>query len=273
VPTSYRQNQGVFRVDEERPPSVLRRRGVNAFALFAGLAVAVMFHGLAAAILVFASTLGGGASAAAAAALEEAPEELPPEVQFVDARMLKLGSERDRRRLPTKLRQSATTGAPEPASTPTKNAERVRRDPEQQRAQNPTIEDIMARAGELSEQDRVREVEGDARGVEGGTDTEADDRQAYFGRLVAFFRRGFIVPPSIPDDQRRSLRSVVRVQISSGGIVESYQAGPSGNAEFDTGVRMRMDQAVGARVPEPPTPELRAEIFGSTVPFQMTPPR
>jgi outer membrane biosynthesis protein TonB len=65
---------------------------------------------------------------------------------------------------------------------------------------------------------------------------------------------------------------VARVEITADGRVGSHSLQSSGNPEFDQAVRLRLDQAQGSRIPEPPE-ERRSQIYGNTLPISFVPPR
>lgn len=268
---AYRTNRRLHVTEAD-----LKRRGrvwgLSPLAVIGGLIMCGAFHLFIGVVLIVASLVGGGASAAAAERAEDLPEE-PVEVIMIEGRMLKLGGSRDERRLPTKMRETVTTGQRRLSKVPTRDAVRVDREEPETPAENPQLEDLIQRAGEESEREVVRDLEGDVRGVEGGMDTEATDEQAYIGRLQAFFRRGFQMPPGIPEEERGSLRAAVSVTIGPDGTVQSFNVSSSGNSDFDRAVHMRLDQARGARVPDPPSDAVRQRVWGRSINFAMVPPR
>ena len=261
-----------------RSTDLRRGRGGQSFdplALVFGLALAGAFHGLLGGLLVVATMMGGGASAAAAERTPSTDER--PEVEFIEAKLVRLGREFQPREMPNKLRPTRSTGPRRLARTPNKNAERVRRDPDETPTPENAVEDILARLGQsASEQARIAEEserEGDPRGVEEGTETSGNEEQMYRGLLYVFFRRGFTIPSSISETDRAGLRAVVSVRSSGSGVVEGFELRSSGNAEFDQAVRLRMNQAVGAMLPTPPNDELRSQFFGASFPVSFSPPR
>jgi TonB family protein len=222
--------------------------------------------------------------------------EVPP-VPVVEARFVRFGAPPDPRRMPDRYVPSAAT-APPPSATDVvgevpadavPGAEPLPTDgtglraptdaqpaltAEQRAAQ--AREDLLNRLGDSAAataefaEPRVRE--GDAEGIAEGT-AERGEADIYPGRLYTYFRRGWDVPTSIPDEELRTLRCRVRVDITADGRVGSAQlAGSSGNAEFDASVRQRLSQAVGAALPPPP-PDEAERYLGSAVTITFTPPR
>ncbi len=200
-----------------------------------------------------------------------------PMIEFVEARLLRLGREFHPREMPNRLRATRSTGPAPLARTPTKQAQRVRREPQEVPTPANAVDDLIARLGQsASEHARIAEEserEGSLEGVEEGTETEGNAAQAYRGQLYMFFRRGFQMPTSISEQERHGLGAVVMVRSSPSGVVEGFDLRSSGNAEFDQAVRLRMSQAVGSPLPTPPTPELRDEFFGASFPIRFSPPR
>jgi hypothetical protein len=123
----------------------------------------------------------------------------------------------------------------------------------------------MARIAAAAEQ------EGDPEGIEEGT-VSREEGDIYRGQIYAFFRRGLQRPTTIADSEIRGLRAVVRVETSPDGRIVGYEIRSSGNADFDQAVRLRMDQAQGSRLPDPPD-EVRDQYYGVTFNISVSPPR
>src|SRR5688572_26930366 len=105
----YRTSARPLRVSEADLKHRGRRWGLSPLAIVGGLVMMGAFHLFVAVVLIVASVMGGGASAAAAERAIETPEE-PVDVLFIEGRMLKLGTPRDQRRLPTKMTETVSTG-------------------------------------------------------------------------------------------------------------------------------------------------------------------
>ncbi len=257
---------------DDRPPTLLRRRPPDLAAVVLGLVTAAGSHLLLVGVLFLIGVVFG-TSALAREEAPPAPDE-PTEVQFVQAKLVKLGRQFDPRELPNRMREARTT-APRRSEVPTKHSKRVRLEDAGVVASD-AVEDMLARLGtradELARISRAAEQEGDPEGVREGTATR-EEGDVYISQLYAFFRRGFqFETGGYTTEELRSMRAVVRVRISADGRVEGYDLRSSGNAEFDHAVRLRLDQAEGARIPEPPE-ERRGEIYGNAIPISFVPPR
>lgn len=225
-------------------------------------------------------------------------EELPP-LEFVEARFVRLGSEPEPRRLPSHYIPSAATStqpvvsplpgegeapvdatatpenplppdptgtrAPSQANTSTANTQTV----DARQALLDRLGDSAEATAELA-QPRFRE--GDAEGIAEGTETRATG-DVYRGRLYSFFRRGWLVPTSIPASELRGLACSVAIEITSDGRVGGFSiTRSSGNDVFDSSVRQRLNQAVGAALPPPPE-DVADDYLGRSIPFRFVPPR
>lgn len=256
---------------DNRPPSLLGHRTPDPVALIGGLAVAVGAHVLFAGALLLMGLIFG----TEVLAREEPPEpEQPTEVRFVQAKLVKLGRQFDPRELPNRRREARTT-APRRDRTPTEHSKRVRA-PDAGVEPEVAVEDMLARLGtradEMARLARAAEQEGDPGGVEEGTATR-EEGDVYISQLYSFFRRGFqFESGSYTNEELRGMRVVARIQISPDGRVADYTIRSSGTPEFDHAVRIRLDQARGARIPEPPE-ERRDEFYGNTIPISFVPPR
>lgn len=235
-----------------------------------GILTSLAFHGGLVMLLLLVSMTSGSADETRSARKE------PTVVQFVDAKLVRLGREFRPREMPNKIRATRSTGPRAQAETPSTARQRAPRR-EEPDAPPDSVDDLLTRLGQsAADQARIAEAserEGHEGGIEEGTETTGNDRQLYQSQLYRFFRRGFQMPSSIPDSERQGLRAVVRVQSSAGGIVESFNVVSSGNAEFDQAVRLRMGQAQGATLPAPPSDEIRDEFFGATFQVSFSPPR
>ncbi len=247
-----------------RPPSLLTRRTVPLTAAFFGFLFTCLAHGVFAVFLVLATI-----AMAKENAEEARPEEIPPpQVNFIDARLVKLGRQFDARELPNRR-------VPQQSTAPTENTRgfsKVRNLPPDASVRPPdSVEDVLTRLGTSAEtQARLQQIydqEGDEQGVQEGTATR-EEGDIYAGTLYGIFRRGWTVPPTIPEEELRTLSSNVTVTISAEGSVTSFDiTNPSGNADFDLSVRQRLDNLVGSQLPEPPEEE-RARYWGQTVGFR-----
>jgi hypothetical protein len=245
---------------------------MSPLAIVVGFVTMVGLHVFLAIVLVAVTAVSLDQAARAEQARAMFEEE-PPEVEFIEAKLIKLGRQFDPRELPNRIREARTTAPNQPSDVPRHGADRVQRP---DAGPLDSVQDLVSRLGsradELAQLARAAEQEGDPDGVAEGTHSR-EEGDLYPTYLYGFFRRGFQMPTSITDEERRGLAAVIRVQTSPAGIIEGYDiTRTSGNADFDQAVRLRLDQAVGSQLQEPPE-EDRARYFGTSFPIRMTPPR
>jgi len=102
---------------------------------------------------------------------------------------------------------------------------------------------------------------------DGGLDKLVEGQ--YLGRLIGFFKRGFVVSGlGLPPDQIKALGVGVSVTLSGDGTVVAFTVGSSGNATFDAAARSAMQGKVGSQVPPPP--EDRPDLKRTSLSFTMT---
>jgi hypothetical protein len=256
-----------------RPPTLLRPKPPSPLAIGAGFLTVVVVFGSVGAFLALVALFTFGRMIDEAEE-RRAAEEAPREVEFVEAKLVKLGREFDPRELPNRIRRAKSTGQQAPSEIPTKRRRRVSRpdDP----APSEAYEDLLRRIGSSIDREAAiasaAEQEGDPEGVPEGTATR-DEGDLYRTRLYAFFRRGLNRPGTITDEELRGLSATVAITTDTAGIIVRYSlARPSGNQEFDQAVRLRMDQAVGSAIPAPPEDE-RDNYLSATFNIRVTPPR
>lgn len=258
----------------DAPKSLFQPEPANPMAALGGvvtLGAVSASTGLLGAVMMGMSIFGfqcePDAALLATAQDEKAPEE---SFEYVETRFVKLGTTYRKRALPTKLKVG---GAPAPgggAREPGLRRQVADAGVEGEGTSN-ILDALAGRAGDVAGEGKAKRGVGSPDGISSGTATE-EDGDIYRGKLYVFFRRGFTLPPSLSRDEAKGLRATVRVTISENGRVESYTLGSSGNREFDQAVRLRMEQALGSKLPEPP-PEVRSDFFGRTLPVGFTPPR
>ena len=256
---------------DQRHDTTLRHGPVNTSALAGGIVTVLLAYG-ALILVAWVTHQVSQLDESEGAALPGEPDE-PPTVHFVQAKLVKLGRQFDARELPNRLRDARTTAAQQPSEVPRHGARRV---PRPDAGPMNAVDDLLTRLGNRADEHAriayAAEQEGDPDGVEEGTATR-DEGDLYRTYLVGFFRRGFQMPTSIPDDEARNLRATVQIQTSPGGTIEAgVIVRPSGNADFDQAVRLRVGQAVGSVLRDPPDDE-RAQYFGTRFPIAMRAPR
>ncbi|MFO0550343.1 MAG: TonB C-terminal domain-containing protein [Polyangiaceae bacterium] len=91
----------------------------------------------------------------------------------------------------------------------------------------------------------------------------------YQGRLISFFKRGFVVNGLglAPEDIKKLVVSA-SVTISDDGTVTGFTLGSSGNPTFDAAARAQLQAKVGQQIPPPP--EDYPELKQSALSFSMT---
>ncbi len=263
-----------FGVDprDQRPATAFHAGRVSTLAIVIGALTMLGSHIFLAVVLLVVTAFSLDQSARAEQA-REMFEEQPPEVEFVEAKLIKLGRQFDPHELPNRIREARTTAPPQPSDIPRQGADRVRRpDAGPLDSVNDLVARLGTRADELAHIAQAAEQEGDPDGVAEGT-VDRDEGDVYRTYLYGYFRRGFTMPTSITDEERHGLAATVRVQTSPAGIIEGFTiASASGNSDFDQAVRLRMDQAVGSQLRDPPDEE-RNTYFGTSFPIRFSPPR
>jgi len=220
--------------------------------------------------------IGIGASLGADAitdSQEDDDEELILEEEdVIEARFVRLGIDFEDE-LPNRVVPVQSTVTPQPTSVPTEDTPQQAEEREEVEEDLPpdTIEDLLTRIderAELFEEIAERQVvEGDPDGLEEGTETTATEGDLYRGRLYSFFRRGWTVPVTIPDDVRRELLATVRVQIGQNLEIVSFRiVSESGNALFDDSITQQLTrlQAADQHIPPPPE-EVADQYIGQSV--------
>ncbi len=196
-----------------------------------------------------------GAAQAAFAPDEEAPPVIEEEV--IAARFVRLG--RDfQDELPNRFVPQAAT-APSDAVALSENPDEPQ--PERPRRERPpdalerSLDNLLERSDLFAEEAEAREMEGNPDGIEEGTETEATDGDVYAGQLYAFFRRGWTVPTTITEEERRGLSVEATINVAENlQIVTCRLRGSSGNADFDQSVIAQIERlrANNVAIPEPP---------------------
>lgn len=100
-----------------------------------------------------------------------------------------------------------------------------------------------------------------------GTNKDIQSAQ-YQGKLISFFKRGFMVSGlGLPPEEISKLSVSVTVSLSGDGVVQSFSMSSSGNATFDGAARSSLQGKVGQQVPNPP--EDRPELLRTSLSFTM----
>lgn len=238
------------------------------------------------AVVLFPLVVGG--VAAAVGALTASAEDEVETYEVIETRFVKLGKP-DPKLLPSNLAptpEPAKNSVPPPAEEPEPVAEPAPVAPvekpvpseEPDTKEKPTesaddlLDQLTQNADAIASSARAPDREGHEEGIAEGTETEANEN-LYIGKLYAYFRRGWEVPTHIAEDELKKLMCKVDVAITNDARVGSYKViKPSGNDAFDRSVELRLSQAEGATLPEPPD-DVAARFLGKTITLRFTPPK
>ena len=197
----------------------------------------------------------------------ETPPELPPVDNVVQARFVQLGEVLDPNELPNRQVPIMRTDTPDPQHAPSleENPTPPIERPLEPR-QRDSVDDAMRRLSEdaqvFAEREEARVREGDPEGIEGGTERTGTEGDIYRGRLSLFFRNGWSVPTTIPDEVVRELVATVIVDIADDTRITGFRLGrSSGNADFDQSVEAQLTRITQAASNIPPPPEEVAAQF------------
>ncbi len=252
-----------------RPRSLLDRQAIDARSLVTGTLVAGFIHivlpASVAAILGVATVIGVSLTS-------DAPPELAPIDNVVQARFVQLGEVLDPHELPNREVPILRTDTPDPQHAPSldENPPPPMERPLEPRQRN-SVDDALRRLSEdaqvFAEREEARVREGDPEGIEGGTERTGTEGDLYRGRLNAFFRRGWSVPTTIPDEVVQELVAVVVVDIADDTRITGFRiARTSGNADFDQSVDAQLTRISQAESNIPPPPEeVAAQYLGRQV--------
>lgn len=236
-----------------RPPTLLRTSGTSPRMLIGGALFTVGAHlivpGGVALVLSLLSVVGVG---------EERVAPLVEERHVVAARFVRKGELPDPNKMPNRRVPRKST-APDQATAISKNE-----NPEPPKPQDAGVrppdpeEDLLTTLGDraqaFAELAPERPVEGDPNGEEDG-DTEAREGDVYLGQLTAFFRRGWMVPTTLGEDELRGRVAKVEVEITRDMHVGAFEISDgSGLPLLDQSVLDRLTQLreLGTTLPEPP---------------------
>jgi len=241
-----------------RPPSLLRRRRLDARTIAGGLFFVLLAHllvpGAFASLLALISASGLGAT----------PREIKDD-HVVEAHFVKMGKKPDPKKIPShKVPPKPTAPQPGVAVSKRDNPPKPKK-PDQPRVTEDVLSRLGDRAQTLAEIEKQQEQEGDPEGIEDGTADTAREGDLYRGQLVAFFKRGWTIPTTLDDTSKRVTR--VRVEITEDCHVGAYRVvQSSGDPLFDQSVRDRLEElhTLHTTLPEPPT-TVRNQFLGNEI--------
>jgi hypothetical protein len=247
-----------------RPRSLLDWQLPGPRELAAGATAALVVHVAIPGVVA----LVVGLFALAGVSLIAEPERPEPVIDdVVQARFVQLGEILDPNELPNRLVPILRTDTPDPQHAPSLDENPpppAERPPEPR--QRDSVDDALRRLSEdaqvFAEREEERVREGNPEGVEGGTEREGTEGDIYRGRLSVFFRQGWSVPTTIPDEVVSELVTYVVVEIASDTRILGFriQRG-SGNADFDESVNAQMTRLIQSGTNIPPPPEEIADQY------------
>lgn len=190
--------------------------------------------------------------------------------EVISARFVQKGRVLDPNELPNRRVPQLSTAVPDDlvvSKAPRERRPRPDAGPPPPNATADLLQRLGDRAQVFAEIAEQRELEGDPDGIEEGTETIARAGDLYAGRLYSLFRRGWTVPTTIDDEEKRGLRTSVTIDIGQDMRVTGFRVvGPSGNPLFDQSVadRIQQVQESNTNLPDPPE-EIAADYVGRTI--------
>jgi hypothetical protein len=245
--------------EDFRPPSQLGRKLLDGKMALGGVLVALGAH-------VLVPGLIAGMVALLAATGQGAAPRVIPEDHVVEARFVKLGKPLDPHKIPNRKVPVKTT-APLPGVAVSKNEDPPKvKKPDAgtpKHAEDNPLTQLGDRAKAFAEIAKRQEQEGDPRGIEDGTETQAKAGDLYRGQLVMFFKRGWTIPSTLGDTSHLTTRASVEITPDRHIGLHSL-AKSSGEALFDQSVEDRFNElrSLGTTLPEPPA-EVRSQFQGT----------
>lgn len=238
--------------------------GLDVGSLLSGLVVSVGFN-----LIVPLSIVGVGLAlnVASESITDEEQERLLEEEDIIEARFVTLGRDFEEE-LPNREVPLLDTAPRQAAEVPTDQTPVEARDPEEEQeippdaVEDELIRDVLNRSQVFAEIAEEREREGSPDGIEEGTEREGTEGDIYRGRLYSFFRRGWTVPTTIPQEEKEQLQAVVNIQIGQDlGIVSFEIARESDNPLFDQSIIEQLTRLQAGDQHIPPPPEDQADQF------------
>lgn len=251
-------------IANERPPSLLSKRPIDATTFTLGFLVAVGAH-----VLIPLFVLGSQwLLVVLGLAIPVSEREHPKTVDVIAAEFVRLGKPFDPRKLPSrkvppiaKRKPDGVVVSPDAKEHPEKKEEEKEKPREHEKA---ALDNLIDRTREFAE-DVQYEQEGDPNGLREGTATTAKEGDIYQGQLVLFFRRNFTVNNMVQDPDK--LVAVAAIDITDDGHLRDVSIVRSSNDPlFDNDVLSSVQALIqsGATIPEPP-PDLSSTYYGKTI--------
>jgi hypothetical protein len=251
-------------IANERPPSLLSKRPIDAGTFTLGLLVAIAAHVGIPLIVLGSQWL----LVALGLAIPVSEREHPKMVDVVAAEFVRLGKPFDPRKLPSrkvppiaKRKPDGVVVSPDAKEHPEKKEEEKEKPREHEKA---ALDNLIDRTREFAE-DVQYEQEGDPNGLREGTATTAREGDIYQGKLVLFFRRNFTVNNMVADPEK--LTAIAAIEILDDGRLKAVEIfKTSGDPLFDNDVLSSVQALIqsGASIPEPPA-DLTSTYYGKTI--------
>jgi protein TonB len=251
-------------VRNERPPSLLAKKPIDASQIALGLLVAIGAHVAIPAFLLASQWL----LVLLGIAIESSQKPPPPGPSVIAAEFVKLGKPFDPTKLPNRKVPPIAKRKPDGVVVSKDAQEQPEKKEEEKKPEKDTqaslLDNLVERSKDFAEDVEPLEEEGDPNGIKEGTATEAKAGDIYRGQLAIFFRRNFSVPNVVQNPEKK--RVIVAVVIASDGALRSAEVSrTSGDPLFDQAALDAVDALIraGATLPEPPA-DIRDQFYGTT---------
>jgi TonB family protein len=249
---------------DERPPSLLDKRPIEAGTIVLGVLAVVAAHVLFP-LLVVASQWLLVYLGLAIASDDRVRPTVPDNV--IAAEFVRLGKPFDPTKLPSRKVPPVAKRRPDGvvvSKDPREQQEKPEEKKEKTEAETSMLDNLVDRTKEFAE-DVEYEQEGDPNGLREGTATSAREGDIYRGQLALFFQRGWTVPNTLPNPDK--LKCLLSVRVADDGQLEAVEiAKSSGDPVFDQSAIDAVEALIRARavLPEPPADQ-REAFYGTTL--------
>lgn len=196
----------------------------------------------------------------------EAAQKPPPPPSYVVAKLLRLGKQRDEKKMPNKrlpqqnLRKEEGIDLTADADDAPARKKKAKKDRDAEAADR--MQRSLDRAELMAAAQAAIEQEGSPDGVVGGTATSASDGDKYMTRVADLWNRTWSLPAIIPKEEAKSLFVLLVLRIDKNGRIQfplQFDR-KSGNAHFDNSVKAAWKTI--NKIPTPP-PDRFASILAN----------
>lgn len=252
----------MIQADDTQPATLLRPQLPRPLTLFGGLMASGLVHiGVPLSIWWFFQDAGNTTSR----------RPLMDADAVIEARFVQLGKPIDPSQLPNRIAPQLEAATPEGvvvsedpriAATPPDAGV-----PPPPRVTESLVRRLGDRAKAFAEMEARQEREGDPNGIAEGTATEARGGDLYRGQLYVFFRRNWMLPTVLSDEERDRLVTEIDLRIGEDLGIRNFEVRrSSGNALFDQSVVEMLSNLQKSRVTVPPPPsEVAGQFIGRTL--------